>query len=112
MLDLLQEVLTEAHSSHQYITDRAQYSLPEYWTASLTGDCEDFALFLREKLKELNIASNLIYCLTELGEGHLVLNVEGWILDNRHQWVVNKNDLDYTWVSLGTPDGIWYEIKG
>jgi len=110
--ETLQRVLNEAHEGHVYVSDKTQYKRNEHWTINLVGDCEDFALWCRQKLRESDIDSDLILCKVETGEGHLVLHVEGWILDNRHKWVQNRDDLPYEWLSLGRPDGIWYEITG
>lgn len=112
MLDKLQSILNKAHAGHRYIEDQDQYGVEEYWTIDLRGDCEDFALWCRQELKKIGIESNLILCKTENGEGHLVCDVEGWILDNRHYHVMPKNRLEYTWLKLGRPDGRWYEIIG
>lgn len=108
---MLQAVLNKAHDGHTYVTDKEQYGLEEYWTNSLVGDCEDFSIAVRELLKEINIESDLIYCKDENGEGHLVCSVDGWILDNRHKWLQRRDDLPYTWLRLGKPDGTWYEIS-
>ncbi|MOA15538.1 hypothetical protein D3C78_1356990 [compost metagenome] len=51
-------------------------------------------------------------CRAETGEGHLVCSVDGQILDNRHTWVMRRDDLPYTWISLGAPDGTWRKITG
>ncbi len=112
ILDTLQESLDEARKLHTYIYDKDQYGVPEYWKTSLKGDCEDHALWLRQHLKSKGIKSDLVYCLTETGDGHLVLSVEGWILDNRNKWVMRRDDLDYKWISIGKPDGDWFEITG
>lgn len=111
MLSQLQTVLDRAHTGHTYVQDQAQYQRPEHWTTSLVGDCEDFALWCRQELAVHGIASDLIFCLTEQGEGHLVLSVDGYILDNRHRWVMRRDDLDYTWISLGKPDGTWFAVS-
>jgi predicted transglutaminase-like cysteine proteinase len=110
MLKTLQGVLDKAHRGHRYVTDPAQYSRPEHWKVSLTGDCEDFALWCRQALQALGIASDLVLCLTEAREGHLVCSVGGYVLDNRHKWVMRRDDLDYQWISLGAPDGAWRHI--
>ena len=112
MLKTLQTVLDMAHDGHQYVRDIEQYKLREHWAESLVGDCEDFALTVREMLKDEGIDCDLVFCLTENREGHLVVNVGGWILDNRHHWVMPRDDLPYTWVKLGRPDGTWLEITG
>lgn len=110
MLKPLQAVLDRAHRGHRYVADAAQYQRPEHWTIALAGDCEDFALWCRQELAMQGIASDLILCLVETGEGHLVCSVEGYILDNRYKWVMRRDDLPYTWISLGKPDGSWRAI--
>lgn len=110
MLTALQQVLDLAHRGHRYLTDREQYQRPERWQLGLVGDCEDFALWCRQELAALGIESDLVLCSTETGDGHLVCSVDGWVLDNRHKWLQRRDDLPYTWLSLGKPDGTWLEI--
>lgn len=107
MLSILQKVLDKAHSEHSYVLDSVQYNKPEYWTIDLNGDCEDFALWCREELKKDKINADLVLCLTEQNEGHLVCSVDGWILDNRYSFVMSRDQLKYKWISLGNPDGTW-----
>ena len=110
LVETLKEVLSEAHAGHMYTTDWISHGVAEYWQPDLIGDCEDFALWCRDRLKEKGIESDLILCQTiEIGL-HLVLSVKGWILDNRSQWVRRRDDVDYTWLRIGKPDGKWYEI--
>ncbi len=108
----LQAVLDAAHRGHRYVTDLEQYQRPEHWQIGLVGDCEDFALWCRQELAALGIASDLVLCRTETGDGHLVCSVGGHILDNRHKWVMPRQDLPYEWISLGQPDGTWRAITG
>ena len=105
-------MLDEAHASHHYRTDQSLYQRKDYWSANLVGDCEDFALWARKRLLEYGIKSDLIYARTERGEEHLVLSVEGWILDSRYRWLHRRDDMRYDWISIGRPDGTWYRIKG
>lgn len=115
--DSLQGVLDWAHSQHEYVTDLEQYRKSEHWMAGLTGDCEDFALACRDQLEQRVIHPDLVFCRTEDGSGHLVLHVEGWILDNRHKWVMRQDDLPYEWIKIGVPNNTsdtpytWYWIK-
>lgn len=104
----LRAVLREAHRGHRYVSDQKQYGVPEYWAISLVGDCEDFALWCREELKKRGIDGDLVVCYTETGEAHLVCSVDGWVLDNRHKTVRRRDDLRYTWIGLGRPDGKWF----
>jgi len=106
---LLQDVLSEAHRGHKYVTDYAQYGVEEYWTPSLVGDCEDFALWVKAELEKRGIAADLVVALTEDGEGHAVIHVGGWILDNRYKYVVSIDELRYTWISIGRA-GKWYDV--
>ena len=108
----LQVVLDKAHAGHTYVRDQVRYQRPEHWQLGLVGDCEDFALWCRHELELLGVRSDLVFCRTETGEGHLVCSVQGYILDNRHKWVMRRDDLPYTWISLGKPDGTWLEITG
>jgi len=110
MLSTLQAVLDLAHRGHRYVTDRELHGVAEHWDVALVGDCDSFALWCRQELQQRGIASDLILCLTEAGAGHLVCSVQGHILDNRHKFVVRRDDLPYRWVSLGQPDGTWREI--
>ena len=110
--DTLQLVLNAAHAQHEYHYDKDQYGISEYWTADLVGDCEDFALWCRDRLEQQGIQPDLVFCRVETGGGHLVLHVDGWILDNRYKWVMRQDDLPYEWVRIGKPDGTWYRIEG
>jgi predicted transglutaminase-like cysteine proteinase len=108
----LEEVFQEAKAGHTYLSDLEKHGISEHWAAELEGDCDSFALWCRDKLKEHGIDSDLVYCKTEKGDGHLVLSVKGWVLDSRHKWVMRRDDLDYTWISIGKPGGSWREIIG
>lgn len=106
----LKKVLRDAHSGHRYVSDRAQHDKPEHWTPSLTGDCEDFALWCRDTLKKHGIEADLVECLTEDKERHLICSVDGWVLDNRFPYLVAKHELRYKWIKLGR-NGMWYNIE-
>lgn len=112
-LDLLQQVFSEAIKRHEYVTDQKQYGKHEHWEPGLMGDCEDFALWCRERLELVGVESDLIYCRTEDNIGHLVLSVDGWILDNRCSEVMANTSLveaGYKFLKLARPDGTWLEI--
>lgn len=108
----LQPLLDRARSLHTYVGDRDQYQKDDYWRADLRGDCEDFALWVRAQLTAAGIKSQLVYALTETGGAHIVVSVEGWILDNRHAWVMPRESLSYTWLSMSMSDGKWRSIDG
>lgn len=112
LIDKLQKVLDRAHSQHVYVRDKKQYGLSEFWTKNLVGDCEDFALWVRDELHAIGVDCDLMFCQTETGEYHLCCSVEGYILDNRYKFVMLNQDLNYKWHSLGRPDGKWYSVVG
>jgi len=109
--EVLQSVLDRAHRGHEYRTDKELYDKREHWTVNLEGDCEDFALWCRRELVKQGIESDLVFCKTESGAYHLVCSVDGWILDNRHDWIMSRDDLPYEWMKIGLPDGTWHEIS-
>lgn len=85
-------------------------------TQMLRDDCDGFSLACRCLLRSANIPSRLVYCeVRHRGRdfGHLVVEVEGWILDNRESTVVPNTVLhDYTWLRISgySPKQSWYEI--
>jgi predicted transglutaminase-like cysteine proteinase len=74
--------LDYVHSRFEYVSDLALYGVRDKWVASYRGDCEDFALVLRERLAARGIESRLLLVVTRTGAPHAVLEAEGMILDN------------------------------
>lgn len=121
----LKERLDSIHkkifSKFTYKTDEAKYGELEHWAmpdestigVKVVGDCEDFALACRALCRKENIPSRLVYCKVETGEGHCVLEVEGWILDNRYRKVRPRQELDYTWIRISgyEPGDDWHVIE-
>ena len=70
----------------------------DYNAPHIKGDCKVHALLCRYQLRQQDIDSRIMICLTEKGGIHCVLEVDGWILDNRHPQVQNRDDLKYTCV--------------
>ena len=66
----------------------------------LTDDCDGFCLACRILLRRRGIASRLVYC--EIGgNGHLVVEVQGWILDLKQPRVVANRQLShYRWLRI------------
>lgn len=85
-------------------------------TQMLRDDCDGFSLACRSLLRSANIPNRLVYCeVMQRGRrfGHLVVEVEGWIFDNRESTVVSNTILhDYTWLRISgySPKESWYEI--
>lgn len=98
-----------ALSRHTYITDQKQYGKKDVWTPSLKGDCEDYALWMRER-----VGGNILLVVTEDGQYHAVLDVDGKIVDNlsshvypkslmRHKIIVELNDEQLQQMIDGNP---------
>lgn len=70
---------------------------------TVRGDCDAFAMMCWMALRRLNEPSRLVYCTTENGQGHLVCEASGWILDNRQPVPEVRHILEqrigYTWIA-------------
>lgn len=102
LLTELRKIHKSIHTGFEYVTDLQQYNFPEVWKIpdnpyKIKGDCEDFALGCRKLCRSIGLPTRLVICLTETGEGHCVLECNGWILDNRYKKVMNRNRVNYTW---------------
>lgn len=102
-LDTAQGIFKQSYKQHVYISDEEQYHVSEKWVASLKGDCEDFALYVRKELLSQNINSDLWIARTEKGELHVVLRLntdEGEVVaDNRYNKLIDKDVLGYKWIA-------------
>ncbi|MEQ8954624.1 MAG: hypothetical protein RL120_10865 [Gammaproteobacteria bacterium] len=82
----------------------------------IRDDCDGFCLACRSLLRRRNIASRLVYC--ELEErnrryGHLVVELQGWIVDNRKRRVLPNSrfyDSQWRYISGFEPGDPWKEI--
>lgn len=104
LVDTLEDIHRKVRDNFIEITeaDEEWTMPPEDYDGSqtLTDDCDGFCLACRTLLRKADIPSRLVYC--EIGKsGHLVVEVNGWILDNR-QRVVMPNTLlkDYVWLAI------------
>lgn len=61
---------------------------------SVEGDCDAFAKLCWMALRRLSLPSRLVAGNTEKGEGHLVCECQGWVLDNRQSEIVARQDLE------------------
>lgn len=126
--DLLEKKLNEIHwlvlSNFTYKTDKELHDVSEHWvqpdesydgTQKLIGDCEDFALHCRKLCRDNNLKTRLVYCKDETRSGHLVLECNGFIIDNRQKSVVTNTYLikkGYKFISISgyEPGEPWKEI--
>jgi predicted transglutaminase-like cysteine proteinase len=120
---IVQRVHARVFKIFEYKTDKEQHGLIEHWhdpamikaaleNGRLVGDCDDFVLTCRHLLWEQNVPNRLVLCADENGDGHLVLEAEGYILDNRQTKVRTIDELPYRWIKMsgykaGDP---WTEI--
>lgn len=105
-----------------YVTDQIHWGMREHWetdeqipeTGKISGDCDAFALACRRELRAAGYQDvRLIFCKTELGEYHVVAELDGWIFDNRQRTVMRRDDMRYDWLKIsGTRAGEpWRNIK-
>jgi len=83
----------KAYKNHTYVSDEAQYSKLDAWKPSLKGDCEDYALYMRER-----VGGNLLHVRTQKGEVHMVLDVDGQIVDNLSKAVYPRSQMTHKFV--------------
>lgn len=104
-------------NSLPYRTDLALYATLEFWEAigPAGGDCEDYALGKRNRLRGLgwpDAALRLATCLDETGSGHAVLTIDTeqgtYVLDNRTPEILPWAEVTargYRWVNRQAVDG-------
>ncbi len=89
---LLQALQNFAQKHHHYRSDQQQYRQADYWQASLIGDCEDYALWLQQKLLLLAVPSELVWVWRQ-GQSHMVLLVaDHYVMDNLQPQVLLLSD--------------------
>ena len=109
----LQAISDYVNWRFNYTSDIEQRGVPEHWVSSdeleslddaekrtFKDDCDGYALACRYQCRKVSIPNRLVFCQTETGEYHLVLEVEGWILDNRRRWVIARHETGYRWISI------------
>jgi predicted transglutaminase-like cysteine proteinase len=77
----------------------------ERWSiAPLRGQCHDYAVTKQWLLAAFGIASQLCECEIEDGEHHLVLLVDGKVLDNLTPIIKPRAQVHYKWIRQQSPD--------
>jgi len=117
----LDDIFQDVTGRFTYVPDQFQFGEIEYWMepelldGDFSGDCDDFALACRKLVRKAGLPSRLVFCQIETGEYHLVLESEGWILDNRQKFVVSNAKLRgrSEWISMSgfNAGGPWTHIK-
>lgn len=119
--ETLDEIHRRVSRNFRYKTDERQYGKLEHWTLptgpTYVGDCEDFSLICRQECRKAGLKSRLIVCREKrTGEGHCVLECDGYILDNRFEKVLTlaQAQKEYEWhkASGFEDDDEWRRIDG
>ncbi|AHK11835.1 transglutaminase Cys peptidase [Shewanella sp. phage 3/49] len=79
-----------AQDLHHYVSDQEQYGQLDKWAASLTGDCEDYALWVR-----MVVGGDLVIVRTQSNELHMVLKVNDYVFDNLSKDVYKFADMKH-----------------
>lgn len=122
---LLHNLFFTAKARFNYCPDREVFGEEEHWIdpseirkqlaaqGFVLGDCDDFASLCVMLARQQGIPARFMVCLTEAGEPHAVGEVDGWILDNRQQDVMRRDDLDYSWLVISgfLPGEDWHFIN-
>lgn len=127
-LETLRQIHRNVSKRFTYVEDGKQFGEDEYWyipdvspDVKIKGDCEDFVLACRELCIEAGMdTSRIIVCQvkrgSQRGDYHAVLEVDGFILDNRQRSVrtINQLEREYEWLAAsghGLCDS-WRLIEG
>jgi predicted transglutaminase-like cysteine proteinase len=127
-IELLRQVHADVRAHGTWKPDSEVYGQEEYWATAaeiraqmerlggrFEDDCDGWAVLARAGLKELGLPARLVFC--RLGdEGHLVVEVDGWIVDNRHGHVESRDDLAKTGYEFVMRSGLnpgddWHYIE-
>ena len=96
----------------RYAADMRAFGVSEHWISPdeiraqlaaqghVLGDCDDFASLAVMLARQQALPARFVLCFTEVGDSHLVAEVDGWVLDNRMPDVVRRDDLDYAWLAI------------
>ena len=131
-LNVAKKVHRELIDKFTYVSDIEKYGNDEFWTntevarrtllgaiisARYFGDCEDYAILCRKRLREKGYNSRLIYSETSKGTFHVFCLVGNMVLDVRHKWLMSLTDIledgDVLHVASGfEPRDPWRAIVG
>lgn len=111
-VEAIAEVFDIVKSGFQYSSDAVAFAKDEYWISpaeirmqlaqcgKIVGDCDDFASACVMFARARKLPARFVLCFTEMGETHLVCEIDGWILDNRQSSVERRDDLNYQWIAI------------
>ncbi|WP_296059623.1 transglutaminase-like cysteine peptidase [uncultured Amphritea sp.] len=118
---ILDEVLEATHQRFTYRSDADVWAMAEHWETyeqipsegPFSGDCDAFAMACRKAVMAKGIKSRLVLCGVNDARGdHLILECQGWLLDNRSFHVTSWEDSEYTLISISgeNPGDAWHQI--
>lgn len=100
----------------RYVEDKVKFNQPDFWTvANGSGDCEDYALAKRKRLRELGVKCYLVVCHLPDKSGHCVLASDvgktTFILDNNFDHLLTYNQCKsegwrFRWRQMRDENGI------
>lgn len=120
LIDTLNQVFHNVKNNFQQWPDKGEeWRMPPIGYDGrqlLRDDCDGFCLACRSLLRRLDIPSRLVYCKVA-GADHLVVEAQGWILDNLQRSVVPNTLLttqQYRWLRISgyEPGDPWREVTG
>lgn len=108
MFKKLKKIHGQIKRGFRWTSDIEAHRQMDHWQIppdldDIRDDCDGFALACRYVCDQAGIKSRLVWCKTEGGEGHLVLAVDNYILDNREWGVTTKARLErkgYKWIAF------------
>ena len=120
----LNTIFAKVDKDFQWTSDLQAWGKGEYWATArdsrnnrnkegkIIGDCDDFAILIREELDKRGIESRLVFAITDRGGAHLVVSVGDYILDSKLDMVVERKSLPYRWISQSglKPGDPWHQI--
>ena len=113
--DQLDKMVSKLFQDFVYTPDQTQFGKREDWRVperqedgKYHGDCDDFALLLRQQLMDMGEDSEIIFCMVPTMEGprgHAVLHYKSYLADCSNLWTFQKSDRPlWTWLKMSSPD--------
>lgn len=111
--ETIERIADEAFANHEYISDRLKYKADDLWESSLEGDCDDFSLYVWERLRAEGVGSRMVLAGTGNGRTHVAVLADGLLIDNAQGAIVAVGDVTYDWISMsGTrPGEPWRKVR-
>ena len=108
--------LEEFNRKYEYRADIIKFKRKEHWTiiepdinGKYTGDCEDYALTLQDKVDGYS-KIELWYCKLQ-GNGHCVGILNGQVIDCNTKQLMDKDEYIKKYTITGLRKYWWLEIK-